>query len=92
MADIVVGAQIIQHIIRLEMVNGQMVDVAFKGHFIRMHKVCALFGNGLCHVPQSTGVQDIIVVLQGDELARCQCKALIGVARNALVLDRKSVV
>ena len=31
-ADIVVGAQIIQHIIRLEMVNGQMVDVALKGH------------------------------------------------------------
>ena len=92
MADIVVGAQIVQHIIRLEVVDSQVVDVALKGHFIGVHKVCTLFGNGLCHVPQSTRVQDVVMVQQGDKLTRCQCKALIGVARNALVLFQLPVM
>ena len=85
MADIVVGAQVIQHIIRLEVVDRQMVDIPFKGHFVRVHKVRALLGNGFRHIPQCAGVQNIVMVQQGDILAAGKGKALIGVARNALV-------
>ena len=84
-ADIVVGAQVIQHIIRLEVVDRQVVDVPFKGHFVGVHKVRALLGNGFRHIPQCTGVQDVVMVQQSDIFTRGKSKALIGVARNALV-------
>ena len=85
MADIVVGAQVIQHIIRLEVVDRQMVDIPLKGHLVRVHKVRTLLGNGFRHIPQCAGVQNIVMVQQGDILAGGKGKALIGVARNALV-------
>ena len=84
-ADIVVGAEVVQHVIRLEVVNGPMVDVALKGDLVGVDEVGPLLGDGLRHIPQRTGVQDVVVVQQGDELARGQRKALVGVARNAVV-------
>ena len=85
-ADVVVGTQVVDHVIRLEVVDRQMVDVALKGHLVGIHKVCPLLCDGPCHIPQSTGMQDIVVVQQSDVLALSKGKALIGVARNALVL------
>ena len=84
-ADIVIGAEVIQHIIRLEVVDRQMVDVPFKGHLVGVHKVRALLGDGFRHIPQCAGVQDVVMVQQGDIFTRGKGKALIGVARDALV-------
>ena len=85
-ADVVVGAEVVQHIIRLEVVHRQMVDVALKGDLVRIHEVGSLLGDGLCHIPQSTRMQDIVVVQQGHIVALDHSKALIGVAGNAVVL------
>ena len=61
-ADVVVGAEVVQHIIRLEVVHRQMVDVALKGDLVRIHEVGSLLGDSLCHIPQSARMQDIVVV------------------------------
>ena len=63
-----------------------MVDVALKGDLVRIHEVGSLLGDGLCHIPQSARMQDVVVVQQGHIVALDHSKALIGVAGNAVVL------
>ena len=84
-ADIVVGAEVVDHIIRLEVVEGGVLHFALKGHLVGVDKVRPLLGDGLGHIPQGAGVEDIVVVQKGDVLPFCQGKALVGVARDPLV-------
>ena len=79
-ADIVVGPQVIQHEIGLEVVEGGVLHLSFKGHLVGVDKVRPLLCNGF--LPHTTGrrVQDIVVVQQGDILPFGQGKAGVGVA------------
>ena len=85
-ADIVVGAEVVQHEIRLEVVEHHILHLALKGRLIGIDKVGSLLGDGLGRVPEGAGMEDVVVVQQGDEVAGGHLDALVGVARDELIL------
>ncbi len=85
-ADIVVGAEIVQHEIGLEVVEHHILHLALKGRFVGVNEVGPLLCDSLGSVPESTGMKDIVMVQQGDEIAGGHLDALIGVAGDELVL------
>ena len=85
--DIVVGTQIVQSIVRLEMHYQHLVDVTIvESDFITVQIICLLLIDGLHIFIKYTGMQQIIMVKQADKLTGCQLVALIGITCNALVL------
>ena len=85
-ADIVVGAEVVQHEIGLEVVEHHILHLTLEGRFVGIDEIGPLLHDGLCGVPQRTGVEDVVVVQQGDVIAGGHLKPVVGVARNALVL------
>ena len=84
-ADIVVGPQVVQHEIGLEVIEGGVLHLALKGNLVGVDEVGPLLHNGLGHIPQGRGMQDVVVVQQGDVLPCGQGETGVGVAGNALV-------
>ena len=86
-ADIVVAAQVIDGKIRLEMQHDHVVDaVALEGDLIAVNIIRARLIDGLHILVEHSRVQDIVVIQKGDIIARGQLQALVGVARDALVV------
>ena len=89
MTDIVVGAQVVDGIIRLEVHRDHLVDVrALKRRLITVNKVRILFVDRLYIFVKGAGMQNIVVVKQPDKLAGCKLIAFVRVARNALVFGK----
>ena len=89
MTDIVVGAQVVDGIIRLEVHRDHLVDVrALKRRLITVNKVRILFVDRLYIFVKCAGMQNIVVVKQPDKLAGCKLIAFVRVARNALVFGK----
>lgn len=86
MADIVVGAEVVQHEIGLEVVEHHILHLALEGRLVGVDEVGPLLGDGLGGIPEGAGVEDVVVVQQGDEVAGGHLDALIGVAGDQLVL------
>ena len=85
-ADVVVGAEVVQHEVRFEVVEHHVVHAALEGGFVGVDEVCPLLGDGLGRVPERTGVEDIVMVQQGDVIAGGHLDAVVGVAGDELVL------
>ena len=85
-ADIVVGAEVVQHEIGLEVVEHHILHLALEGRLVGVDEVGPLLGDGLGGIPEGAGVEDVVVVQQGDEVAGGHLDALIGVAGDQLVL------
>ena len=89
MTNIVVRAQVVDRIIRLEVHRDHLVDVrALKRRFITVNKVRILFVDRLYILVKCAGMQNIVVVKQPDKLAGCKLIAFVRVARNALVFGK----
>jgi hypothetical protein len=89
MTNIVVGAQVVDGIIRLEVHRDHLVDVrALKRRLITVNKVRILFVDRLYILVKCAGMQNIVVVKQPDKLAGCKLIAFVRVARNALVFGK----
>ena len=86
MTDIVVGTEVVQHEVRLEVVEHHVLHLALKGGLVGIDEVRLLLGDGFGRIPQRTGVQDVIMVQQGDVRAGGHRKAVVGVAGDQLVL------
>ena len=85
-ADVVIGAEVVQHEVGLEVVEHHMLRLPLKGRLVGVDKIGLLLGNGPGRVPQGAGMQQVIVVQQGDILTGGHLKALVGVAGNQLIL------
>ena len=89
MTNIVVRAQVVDRIIRLEVHRDHLVDVrALKRRLITVNKVRILFVDRLYILVKCAGMQNIVVVKQPDKLAGCKLIAFVRVARNALVFGK----
>ena len=85
-ADIVVGAEVVQHEVRLEVVEHHVLHLALEGRLIGIDEVGSLLCDGLGRVPEGAGVEDVVVVQQGDEVAGGHLDAFVGVAGDELIL------
>ena len=85
-ADIVVGAEVVQHEVRLEVVEHHVLHLALEGRLIGIDEVGSLLGDGLGGVPEGAGMEDVVVVQQGDEVAGGHLDAFVGVAGDELIL------
>ena len=86
MADIVVGTQVVNSIVRLKMHGQHFVDITvFKGCFITVNIVRALFVNGFHIFVQCGGMQDVIVVKQTDVFSGGHGIAGVGIAGNSFI-------
>ena len=63
-----------------------MLRLPLKGRLVGIDKVGLLLGNGPGRVPQGAGMQQVIVIQQGDILTGGHLKALVGVAGDQLIL------
>ena len=89
MTNIVIRAQVVDGIIRLEVHRDHLVDVrALKRRLITVNKVRILFVDRLYIFVKCAGMQNIVVVKQPDKLAGCKLIAFVRVARNALVFGK----
>ena len=87
-ADIVVGAEVVQHEVRLEVVEHHVLHLALKGRLVGIDEIGSLLHDRLRRVPQGTGVEDIVMIQQGDVIACSQLKTVVGVPGNALILGQ----
>ena len=77
MTNIVVGAQVVDGIIRLEVHRDHLVDVrALKRRLIAVNKVRILFVDRLYIFVKCAGMQNIVVVKQPDKLAGCKLSSI----------------
>ena len=63
-----------------------MLRLPLKGRLVSVDKVGLLLGNGPGRIPQGAGMQQVIVIQQGDILTGGHLKALVGVAGDQLIL------
>ena len=63
-----------------------MLRLPLKGRLVSVDKVGLLLSNGPGRVPQGAGMQQVIVIQQGDIFTGGHLKALVGVAGDQLIL------
>ena len=68
------------------MVEHHILHLALEGRLIGIDEVGSLLGDGLGRVPEGAGVEDVVVVQQGDEVAGGHLDAFVGVAGDELIL------
>ena len=92
MADVVVGPQVIDGIVRLEMHGDHPVDVAvLKRGLVAVDIVRSPFVDGFRILVQGAGMENIVMIEEPDVLPRGQLETLVGVSGNPLVFGEFSI-